>query len=435
MKRKQVSLLLLVALLLTGCGANKQVVTTEYDWMESGASVSAGTSEDKEPESRVEESSDEGEEEESAEESKEEVAPEKDVVSVPGELSGNLYDYQISINGEVLQFPMWYEDFAAMGWNYEGDPTDTLDAMSYYSSTEFVKDGMEFYFVVYNYGINAMPITESLVCGISIDEWNMEDVDAKIVLPGGITYGTSNIADLDATYGAPKDSYEGTYYTEYTYQENDDYYCRIRLEVSAETGVLSAIDLQNLIELEGIAEEANYFHDEIPQAVSDYVAPAAMSSEFRGYTVTVDDVLFAVPVPLSVLLADGWVVDGDTEIIPGKWTEYLYLKKGDQRLSVSIVNPHPNAVAIANTMVYDVEVSSYNAPKKAVFAAGIALGISEEELLTALAGQTYESNDYDTSRVYNMELEDDYNTSYSIWVREGVVDQIGVSYRPSYLFE
>lgn len=440
MKKKQVSMLLLVALLLTGCGQDKQVVTPTYDWMESGVSISAESFEEASDEASAEEkegetSGDVTKEEESTEESSNEPAPEKEVVNTPDALSDNLYDYQISINGEVLQFPMWYEDFTALGWEYVGDPADTLDAMSYYSYVVFAKDGAEFNFVTYNYGINAMPISESLVCGISVDEWDMDEIDAEIVLPGGVSYGVSTLADLEAAYGAPKDSYEGTYYTEYTYQENDDYYCRIRLEVSTETGVLSAVDMQNLIDLEGIAEEANLFYDETPQAVTDYVAPGEMSADFKAYTVTIDNVLFAVPAPLSVLLADGWAVDDEIEIIPGKWTEYLYLVKGEERLSVTIINPHPNAVAIANTMIYDVEVSSYNVPKKAVFAAGIEMGMTEDDLLAALEGQTYESSDYDTSRVYNMELEDDYNTSYSVWVRDGVIDQVGVSYRAPYLFE
>lgn len=434
MKKKQVSMLMLVVLLLTGCGANKQVVTPQYDWMESGAKVSTDVEDDKEQESEVEESSEEESKEENSQQS-EDAAPEKEVVNMPGQLSDNLYDFQISINGEVLQFPMWYEDFAVLGWEYAGDPADTLDAMSYYSYTEFAKEGLELNFVVYNYGINAMPITECLVCGVSMDEWSMDETDAQIVLPGGITYGTSTLADLDAAYGMPKDSYEGTYYTEYTYQDGDDYYCQIRLEVSAETGVLSSIDIQNLIELEGISEEANLFHDEVPVMVTNYVAPTAMSDNLQDYTVTIGDVLLAVPAPLNVLLEDGWVIDDETEVIPGRWSEYLYLEKGQQRLSVSVINTHDNAVAVGNTMIYDIEVSSYYAPENAVFAAGMKLGISEEDLLAALEGYTYESNDYDTSRVYNLELEGDYNTSYSIWIREGVVDQIGVSYRPDSLYE
>lgn len=436
MKKKVVSLVLLLALLATGCASNKQVVTPEYDWMESGANVSVQQSE----ESSVEESSETPSEEPSKEEpsvepSKEEPVVETPVVTAPTTLSDNLYDFQIEIDGQVLQFPMWYSDFVALGWTYDGNPEDTLDAMSYYSFTEFQKDGMEFNFVAYNYGINAMPLSKCLICGVSMDEWSMEDVTATITLPGGITYGTSTLADLDAVYGAPEDSYAGTYYTEYTYQGEAGYYSSVRLEVSTETNVLSSIDIQNLIELEGIDSEGMTFYDEVPAMVTNYVAPTAMSDNLQDYTVQVGEVLLGLPAPLSVLLNDGWVIDDETEIIAGRWSEYLYLEKGDQRLSVSVINTHDNAVAVGNTMIYDIEVSSYYQPENVTYAGGIALGMTEAELLAVIGGYTYESSDYDTSRVYNLELEDDYNTSYSIWVREGVVDQMSVSYRPDSLYE
>lgn len=448
MKKKLMSLLLLTALLLTGCGGKKQVVAPEYDWMESGANISIESQENSEVESTEVESTEvesseaktpsvtESSEEPSSEEaSSTEPTVETPVVNMPGSLSDNLYDFQIQIDDEVLQFPMWYSDFVALGWTYAGDPSDSLDAMSYYSFTEFAKDGMEFDFVVYNYGINAMPVSECLICGVSMDEWNMDGVTASIVLPGGITYGTSTLADLDAVYGAPEDTYEGTYYTEYTYRSENGYYSSIRLEVSTETNVLSSIDMQNLIELEGIAPEANMFYDEVPAMAANYVAPTAMSDNLQDYTVKVGDVILSVPAPLSVLMADGWVIDDEIEVIPGRWSEYMYLKKGDQRLSVSVINTHDNAVAVENAMIYDIEASSYNKPENVEYAAGIVLGMTEDELLKALEGYTYESSDYDTSRVYNLELEDDYNTSYSIWIREGVVDQMSVSYRPDSLFE
>lgn len=55
--------------------------------------------------------------------------------------AASLYDFQITINGELYQFPMSYEEFTSRGWEYDGDASMEISP-NQYTSAEVLKNGI-----------------------------------------------------------------------------------------------------------------------------------------------------------------------------------------------------------------------------------------------------------------------------------------------------
>ena len=71
------------------------------------------------------------EEDDDVEAEEEEKVPETTPATAPSELSDDIYSFQVSVDGTVYQFPMWAKDFAALGWTYDGDDSQTLTSNQY----------------------------------------------------------------------------------------------------------------------------------------------------------------------------------------------------------------------------------------------------------------------------------------------------------------
>ena len=183
----------------------------------------------------------------------EETEEEKEETKVPAwntavKLTDDLYDFQISIDGIVYQFPMRYSDFEALGWEYNGDNTKTISGGQYVTTQRWRKDGIPVYTVFCNLSTNTAAFSDSMVAGIRIAKKDCEDCGWEILLPGGIQWGVSGTDDIKAAYGDPTSDYDGPNYYEMKYRY--DYYREIKLYVYKDSGVLEEIKLENLVELE-----------------------------------------------------------------------------------------------------------------------------------------------------------------------------------------
>lgn len=102
-------------------------------------------------------------------ETEQEEKAERPKAETPSDLSDDLYDFQISIDGVVYQFPMWYSDFEALGWEYLGDNTDTLSSNQYTVAERWKKDGFEIYTRFANLSMNTAAFADCEVMG---SKWN-----------------------------------------------------------------------------------------------------------------------------------------------------------------------------------------------------------------------------------------------------------------------
>ncbi|MCD7745801.1 MAG: hypothetical protein LUI13_11090 [Lachnospiraceae bacterium] len=328
-----------------------------------------------------------GEETESAAETMAEEEPEIDAGAESGTEGASWTDYQITIAGEVYALPMMYEEFVSYGWSLQDETEDTLEPYSY-SFYSFQKDDMMVTAYVLNLGINTMPIEECIVAGISIDDYYWSDLEETVELPCGIVLGESTLEDIEAAYGTPTDTYEGTQYTQYTYEE--DYNQEIELQVFLESGVLEDIRMENFVEPEGFDE--GEMSTETPQSVLAYTKPESLSSDLSAYEIEIDGDCYELPVPVSVLLEDGWEIDADDSdsVIVAQYFGWVTLRKNNQSFSAIVTNDEDYATTPENCWLEELATGGYTLDMDGALPGGVRIGITEEEFLAILEENSME---------------------------------------------
>lgn len=424
MKKRALVLLLAVSCMVSmaACGGSKET---------------AGEAETKEEavaeEPTEEPAEEEKEEEETEEESTEEAEPEteekeeaaKPAADMPSELSDDLYDFQISIDGTVYQIPMWYSDFEALGWEYDGDNTETLSSNQYTLSQRWKKDGFSVYTRFANLSMNAVSFADSMVAGISMDKYDLKDCDWEILLPGGIQWGVSNAEDIKAAYGDPSSDYDGDNYYKMTYRY--DSYQEISLYVYKESDALEQIDIQNIVELEGAD---NSVSDEVPEAVKNYKAPTELGDDFYSFRVELEGNLYKLPCPVSEFLANGFEIDeknSDMEIAAGSFG-WVNLRYNNQVLRAIARNHADYATVIENCFVTEVESSDFDPDFALTIPGNIKRGDTEADVEKAVEGFNVEKETSDSGFTYYTISDPNKSKldNYCICLKDGVVIQIEV---------
>lgn len=420
MKKKTLSLLLAISCVLsaTACGAAEEEKTEEVSRVSEAR-------EELEREFNEEEDEDEIEEEPEVEEESEEEEPEEEkemtkTSTAPGELSDDLYDFQVSIDGTVYQFPMWYSDFEALGWEYDGDNTETLSSNQYTVAETWSKDGFEVYTQFANLSMNSVPYSESMVAGITFDRFFLKDCDWEILLPGGIQFGVSDADDIKEAYGEPSRDYDGDLYYMMTYEL--DYYQEVELYVYKEENALLQIEIQNLVELEGAD---NSIDETVPELVEAYKAPKSLGDDFYAYTAQMEGVVYSLPCPVSVLLDNGFTINranSDSEVAAGG-NGWLNLEYNNQVLHTMVENYADYATIVENCFVVSMESSIFDPEFDLVFPGGIKIGDSEDAVKKATASFNCEVEASDSGFTYYEVFDPDGSSldRYTIIIKDGSV--------------
>ncbi len=417
MKRKTMPALLAVccALSLAACGN-----------AEEKASGTAGTEADEtlqeepeaEPEQEEEESGEDAEAE--APDTEETDGEDKAQSSASAQLSDDLYDYQVSIDGTVYQFPMWYADFEALGWEYDGDASQTLDSNQYTVAEVWKKDGVSVYTDLANLSMNTAPFSECMVSGITLDRYDMEDSGWEILLPGEIAWGVSNADDIVAAYGDPTSTYDGDLYYKMTYEE--DIYNSVSLYVFKEGDSLQKIEIENMVELEGMD---NSVDDTVPDAVKAYEAPKELGDDFYAYTAQLEGNVYSLPCPVSALLENGFTIDEDNSDseIASKYYGWVQLEYNNQSYRAIVDNYADYATTVENCFVTKMEASANGPEFDLVFPGGITVGSSEADVKKAVEGFNCETETSDSGFTYYTVADPDAEAGneYSIVVKDGAV--------------
>ncbi|MBQ6887241.1 MAG: hypothetical protein IJN54_06995 [Lachnospiraceae bacterium] len=422
MKKKTLALLLALscALSATACSAQKEVTETTV------VAKDAFAEESKEPETTV--TSETVSEDETVAETESAKEPKSDAkktsANMPSELSDDLYSFQVSINGTVYQFPMWYSDFENLGWTYDGDNTQTLTSNQYSLSEVWEKDGFSVYTQLANLSMNTVPYSKCMISEITFDDYHLEDCDWEIILPKGIQYGVSNADDIKAAYGEPTRDYDGDLYYNMTYEY--DIYQEIDLYVYKETNTLDKIEIRNMIELEGAD---NSVDPTVPDVVKNYQAPSSLGDDYYSHNVELEGNLYTLPCPVSEFIANGFTINesnSDTEVGSDShgWIELRY---NNQTLRAMIYNYADYATVTENCFVTEVECNDYDAKFALTLPGNIKIGSSEDDVLKAIEGFNYEKELSESSSYsytyYTIYHPDDrsYYSCYEIKIEDGVV--------------
>ncbi|MFR8547687.1 MAG: hypothetical protein ACLVEV_03540 [Lachnospiraceae bacterium] len=343
----------------------------------------------------------------------------------PAVLSDKWSDFQIQIDDQIYQFPMMYSDFVAYGWTNEDSELPTLEPEQY-DMLYFTKDGAKCMAYVINLSKNNAPADQCIIGGMSIDSFDWDVTANKVVLPGGIVRGQADAAAIEAAYGTPSDVYEGDLYKKYTYET--DSYSYVDLYVDHETGFLNDIEVRNFVEPEGF--DAGEISAEVPASVSGYVKPEALSDSLNDFQISLDGTVYEVPVPVSVLIADGWELDetdSDAEIAAHNFG-WVTLRKGGQEIREIAVNQEDYATIPQNCWLETLTVGGYTLEAQGALPGGITTGMSETDMVAALeaAGVAYTTErDEGSDFAYYTVNELEYDKCYELIVYKGDDGQFG----------
>lgn len=334
-------------------------------------------------------------------------------------LSEKWSDFQIQIDDQVYQFPMTYQDFVSYGWTSEDSEFPTLEP-SQYDLLYFTKDDVRCMAYVINLAKNNMAADQCLVGGISIDSFDWDVSAGNVVLPGGIVRGEASAAAIEEAYGTPSDVYEGDLYKKLTYET--DSYCRLEMSVDNETGVLSDIEVRNFVEPEGF--DAGEISEEIPAEVTAYEKPDALGDSLEEFRISLDGAVYEVPVPVSVLIADGWELDtsdSDAEVAAHD-IGWVTLRKGGQEIREIAVNYADYATIPENCWFETLSVGGYTLEAEGELPCGIKTGMAEADITAILdqAGVTYTTEaDEGSDFAYYKINELAYDQCYELTVYKG----------------
>lgn len=117
-------------------------------------------------------------------------------------LSDSIYSFQVSIDGDILQFPMKYRDLTAHGWKFEGADGNELVNPEEDRQKWFDREKLQLSFNIKNLDTKPVPLSECYVTGVLVDQsWILNG--ENIIMPGGIQLGVSTREDIKKAYGEP----------------------------------------------------------------------------------------------------------------------------------------------------------------------------------------------------------------------------------------
>ena len=319
-----------------------------------------------------------------------------------GELGDDIYSFSMEFDGQIMKFPMTYQDFVGMGWELSSreDPDMKISTNSY-GFVSFNKGKNSVSAEVMNLGINEVGLEDSLIGGITVDgSYDIDLTSVSVKLPGGIELGKSTLDDIKAAYGDPSDTYEGDLYTKVTYEK--DTYQEVELSVFKDDNTLKKVDMENLEEPEGYDKGA--VSDEVPDIVTAYKAPDALGSDMLDTAVEYMGDFYSLPAPVSAFTANGWEIQNaeDTPYVEGNGLAFIDMMKNNQSIHFSVYNETENATALENCFVRELSFATYDPESIAMKLSGdITLGADKTELIKRADEKGYisEEND-DYLRIY-----------------------------------
>lgn len=319
-----------------------------------------------------------------------------------GELGDDIYSFSMEFDGQIMKFPMTYQDFVGMGWELSSreDP-DTKVSTNSYGMLTFNKGASSVYADVINLGINEVGLEDCLIGGISVDgSYDVDLTAVSVKLPGDIELGKATLDDIKAAYGEPSDTYEGDLYTKLTYEK--DSYQEVELSVFKDDNTLKEVDMRNFEEPEDY--DKGTVSDEVPDIVTSYEAPTALGDDMMDTAVEYMGDLYSLPAPVSAFTANGWEIQDaeDTPYVEGGGIAFIDMMKNNQSIHFSVYNETENATALENCFVRELSFATYDPESIAMKLSGdITLGADKAELIKMADEKGYisEEND-DYLRIY-----------------------------------
>ena len=295
----------------------------------------------------------------------------------PTEMSDNWLDYTISIDGTIYQLPLPYDEFVSKGWK-SSYLTPSVPANSSQMAT-FELGEMEASVYIINYGLSEVPVEECYVAAISMDpRFNNVDTSMAVELSKGVKMGSSTYEDVKKAFGAPDSIYQGERsglaYTQADYLD-DNFESGLDLEFN-ENEVLVAVKMGNFKVPEGIEVSVSDLDSAPPSINSNYKAPTGPSAELFDHIITINGTEhYKLPVPMSELIANGWVLDTATDdYVSGYDYVLTSMEKDGERIDIKLENFTADAINPAYAAVTRISVDTNYCSIPVSFPGGYTIG-------------------------------------------------------------
>lgn len=150
-------------------------------------------------------------------------APEKKASTGSGQLSDDLADFQIMLNGDVFTVPSTFQDFADKGWTPEKDLA-TMELEDRQGTSTRMLNGDSYFSVSFANTSGGKQMADlSTIYKIEVVATGSLGPHVDMELAKGITYGAS-LEDIIAAYGEPDKQNESEDFTILTYFQSGGYH-------------------------------------------------------------------------------------------------------------------------------------------------------------------------------------------------------------------
>lgn len=277
---------------------------------------------------------------------------EEPAIEYNAELGSNWEEFKVSIGGDIYQFPMTYTEWINYGWESNGEKF-TLGSGEIREIT-CMDDNADYGLLIANFSSEAKTADECHVIGIRYaDFWHYSyESEYYIELPAGPRFDmngstpSSSMAEIEAIYGEPDviDDFDykkiylgsGNGFIEFGYDDEDG---------SCKSVLYCCLEAPDGAEVFPSTE----YVDTLPQ-LSSYEAPEATVDRFDS-VVSLLGTNYKVPIPVSVLIANGWSFVDEVDTLRPCEQMYTTMSNGDTIMYVYINNYSIHNVGLENLYV------------------------------------------------------------------------------------
>lgn len=301
----------------------------------------------------------------------------------------------------TYQLPEKVSDFEADGWtfNSEKEASTLIGAGDkeymylYYPGTD---TGISVWLT--NFSLDAQEARACYVTQIDLSDYDAKEIGKVTLKNGAVVLGETKEADLLTIYGEPSRVSESSMGNSYYYYDDstdsDSYTDSYLCFNMSEDGILEILTVSNEAQPESF--EQVEVSDEVPDYISQYVAPSSLGTDPFSGNFKLDGVVYNLPVPLKVLEDNGWTYDADADYVVGAGQGYVItIEKLDRKVCIVTSNFAEKATYLKNTMVVSVSVDPDGLFGNGMeFPGDLNANMTETELLAYMTKQNITNYDY-----------------------------------------
>lgn len=316
-------------------------------------------------------------------------------------------DFIFSVGESVYKLPTPVSEVLKEGWVLEEAYAGSLiDPFTYIEAQAKNEKGYLANFYISNSSDVGVVTEDCMVVGVDL---NLDAEEAG--LPEGLSLGLSDVNDIKNAYGIESTSEKSEDFTTYSYIVGE--YERVDLRVSNDDEeVLVGFAVKNFVISDEVAIEGA--NSEATETVLGYEKPASLSGDISDIQVKIDNNVYSLPVPVKVLLDDGWEVDEDNsaKASTAHGSVWVRLLKDDAEINTVAYNIEDDAEVLSNLWIQSIDMgvggTEFEVP------GGIRVGMTKEDLTSILEESGIDCKEYSVGDFDYLEYNTEGNETYTI---------------------